>query len=61
MNVHEKVYETDFNVNDYEYKLHILNEARRNQLQAEILSVNIFTEIQAELEKVEDLLRPWLK
>jgi len=59
--VHEKVYETDFNVNDYEYKLHILNEARRNQLQAEILSVNIFTEVQAELEKVEDLLRPWLK
>jgi len=61
LNLHQKVYETDFSVNDYAYKLNILNEARRNQLQAEILSVNIFTEVQTELEKVEDLLRPWLK
>jgi len=49
-----------FHINEYDHKLHIFNEACRNQLRAEMLSVEMLSEVQGELAKVEDLLRPWL-
>jgi len=49
-----------FHINEYDHKLHIFSKARRNQLRAEMLSVDMLSEVQGELEKVEDLLRPWL-
>jgi hypothetical protein len=54
------VEESDFNINDYEHKLNIFTAARRNQLQSELLSVKILSDVQQSLEEVEDLLRPWL-
>jgi len=54
------VADSDFDDNTYENKLHVLNSARRNQLQAEILSVNILSSVTEELEDVKNILRPWL-
>lgn len=58
--MHLQIEDSDFDDNTYENKLHVFNSARRNQLQAEILSVNILSDVQGELEKMEDLLRPWI-
>jgi hypothetical protein len=58
--VHLHVENCHFDVDTYEEKLHVLVGARRNQLQAEILSVNILSDVQEELENIEDLLRPWM-
>ncbi|KAF8951401.1 hypothetical protein BDZ97DRAFT_1769873 [Flammula alnicola] len=57
-NVHMGVLDSDFDDNTYENKLHVFNSARRNQLQAKILSVNILSEVGDELESIKDLLRP---
>ncbi|KAF8955903.1 hypothetical protein BDZ97DRAFT_1926125 [Flammula alnicola] len=59
-NVHMGVLDSDFDDNTYENKLHVFNSARRNQMQAEILSVNILSEVAEELETIQDLLRPWI-
>ncbi|KAF8961699.1 hypothetical protein BDZ97DRAFT_1921026 [Flammula alnicola] len=59
-NVHMGVLDSDFDDNTYENKLHVFNSARRNQMQAEILSVNILSEVGDELESIKDLLRPWM-
>ena len=60
-NVHMMVQDTDFNHNSYEKKLHVLNEARHNQLWSEILTMNMLTDLQGDIRKIEDLLRPWVK
>ena len=54
------VMDSDFDVNTYKNKLHVLKSARRNQLQAEILSVNILSSVMEELENIGNVLRPWL-
>jgi predicted DNA-binding protein YlxM (UPF0122 family) len=58
--VHSNVENCDFDLNTYEDKLHVLISARRNQLRAEILSVNLLSDVQEELDNIEDLLRPWM-
>jgi hypothetical protein len=52
--------DSDFDVNTYENKLHVLKSARRNQLRAEILQVNILSEVQQDLGEISNLLQPWL-
>ena len=47
--------------NTYETKLQLLKSARRNQLESEIRAVNMLTEVQKDLWKVDDLLRPWIE
>ncbi|KAF8952410.1 hypothetical protein BDZ97DRAFT_1768499 [Flammula alnicola] len=49
-NVHVGVVDSDFDD----------NIAHHNQLQAEILSVNILSEVGEELESISDLLCPWM-
>jgi hypothetical protein len=58
--MHLNVEDCDFDLDTYENRLHVLNSARRNQLQAEILSVKILSDVQEELENIEDLLHPWM-
>ena len=58
--MHLNVENYDFDLNTYEDKLHMLISTRHNQLQAEILSVNLLSDIQEELDNIEDLLCPWM-
>jgi len=58
--VHEHIENCHFDATTYEEKLHVLVSARRNQLQSEILGVNILSDVQEDLENIEDLLRPWM-
>ena len=55
------VMDSDFDLNTYENKLHVFKSARRNQLQAEILSVNILSSVKTDLENIGNVLRPWLQ
>jgi len=43
--MHLQLESSDFDSNSYENKLHVFKSARRNQLQAEILSVNILSDV----------------
>ena len=58
--MHSNVKNCDFDLNTYEDKLHMLISACRNQLQAEILSMNLLLDVQEELDNIEDLLHPWM-
>jgi hypothetical protein len=51
--------ESDFGGNSYLDKLHVLQSAHRNQLQAEILQVNILSEVQQDLEEISNVLQPF--
>jgi hypothetical protein len=46
--------------NTYDNKLYVLRTARRNQLESEIRTVSMLSEVQADMRKVEDLVRPWI-
>ena len=58
--MHLNVENYDFDLNTYEDKLHMLISTRHNQLRAEILSVNLLSDVQEELDNIEDLLHPWM-
>ena len=42
--------------NTYENKLHVLKTARRNQLEWEIQTATMLSEVQADMWKVQDLV-----
>ena len=46
--------------NTYDNKLYVLRTARRNQLESEIRTVAMLSEVQADMRKVEDLVWPWI-
>ena len=52
--------DSDVIPNTYENKLHVLKTARRNQLESEIRTVAMLSEVQADMWKIQDLLQPWI-
>jgi len=46
----------DIILNTYENKLHVLKTTRRNQLEWEIWTATMLSEVQADMQKVQDLV-----
>ena len=46
--------------NTYDNKLYVLRTVCRNQLELEIWTVAMLSEVQADMWKVKDLVRPWI-
>ena len=52
--------DSDFEDDSYLNKLHVLQSARRNQLQAEVLQVNLLGDVQRDLMEISNELSPFL-